>query len=290
MITAPSQVALPLWQQISHAFLKDARHFQIGYLSLFLVYGIFYLGWDAGLLSMGVVFATCLGVQYGFVRMKKARMHSLKSAMISALGLCLLLKAGTPATMALAAGLTIASKFVIKVDGKHIFNPTNFGIMVAIIVTGDAWVSPGQWGSSAVALYFMGAAALLVLLKVGRIDTSLAFIGSFFGLEFIRTVLYLGWPVDHFFHMATNGTILLFTFFMITDPMTTPNSPRARKIWAVLLGVLTFVIAHLFVVQSAAPLWALFIISPLTIAFDKVFVHRKFQWLGQLIAIGSQEK
>lgn len=272
---------MPLWQQLSHAFLKDARHFQITYLSLFLVYGIFYLGWDAGLGGIAVIFATCLGVQYGFVRMKKARLHSLKSALISALGLCLMLKAGSPATFALAAALSIASKFVIKVDGKHIFNPTNFGIIVAIIITGDAWVSPGQWGSSAVALYFMGAAALLVLLKVGRIDTSLAFIGSFFGLEFVRTVLYLGWPVDHFLHMATNGTILLFTFFMITDPMTTPNSQKARIIWAVILGLMTFVLAHLFVVQSAAPLWALFIISPLTIAFDKVFVHRKFQWFGQ---------
>ena len=124
----------------------------------------------------------------------------------------------------------------------------------------------------------MTAAALLVLLKVGRIDTSLAFIVSNLGLEFVRSVLWLGWPVDHFVHLMTNGTVLLFTFFMITDPMTTPNAKKARIIWAVLVGVLTFVLTHVFYLQSAAPILALFMISPLTIAFDKIFVHKKYSW------------
>ena len=86
------------------------------------------------------------------------------------------------------------------------------------------------------------------------------------------------WPVDHWLHHITNGTILLFTFFMITDPMTTPNHPRARIIWGVLVGLLAFALAHVFYLQPSAPLWALFIISPLTIAFDKVLKHAKYQW------------
>ncbi len=260
-------------------FLKaDARHFQILYLSLFLVYGIFELGWDSDMIKIGTTFFVCLFGQALFATIYGKGLHSLKSALISTLGLCLLLKANGPETIALAAGLTIASKFLIRSQGKHIFNPVNFGIIAAISITGDAWVSPGQWGSNAIMLYFMGAAALIVLLKVGRIDTSLAFLLSYSGLEFVRTVFYLGWPVDHFLHHITNGTVLLFTFFMITDPMTTPNHPRARIIWAVMVGLLAFTLAHVFYLQSSAPLWALFIISPLTIAFDKILKHKKYVW------------
>jgi Na+-translocating ferredoxin:NAD+ oxidoreductase RnfD subunit len=128
-------------------------------------------------------------------------------------------------------------------------------------------------------LAFIGAAGLMVLLRCGRIDTSMAFIVSFFGLEFIRSVIWLGWPVDHFTHLFTNGTMLLFTFFMITDPMTTPNHPKARIIWAAMVGILTFVLNHVFILQSGAPIWALFIISPLTIVFDRFFVAQKYAWL-----------
>ena len=212
-------------------------------------------------------------------------MSSLKSALISSLGLCLLFKANALETVAIAASLTIASKFLIKVNRKHIFNPVNFGIIIGMVLTGDAWVSPGQWGSSATMLYFMGAAALLVLLKVGRIDTSLTFLLAFCGMEFARTVLYLGWPIDHFLHHLTNGTLLLFTFFMITDPMTTPNHKRARIIWSLLVAGLTFALSHLFHLQSASPIWALFIISPLTVFFDKAFGGEKYEWTKPKVAL-----
>lgn len=257
---------------------KDARHFQIAYLSLFLVYGIIELGWDADLAKIGMTIGACLGMQALLSLATGKDLGSLKSALISSLGLCLLFKANLITTVLIAAALTIASKFLIKVNRKHIFNPVNFGIVMGMALTGDAWVSPGQWGSSAVLLYFMGAAALLVLLKVGRIDTSLTFLLAFGGMEFVRTVLYLGWPVDHFLHLMTNGTVLLFTFFMITDPMTTPNHPRARIIWSVLVAALTFSLSHLFQLQSASPIWALFIISPLTILFDRYLAGEKYEW------------
>lgn len=264
--------------QFFQRIFKDARHFQIIYLSLFLVYGILALDWSNGIDRILVTFAACLGTQGVFIALKKSKLSSLKSALISALGLCLLLKTNTLYTAGIAGVLTIAGKFIIQFDRKHVFNPVNFGIIATVILTGDAWVSPGQWGSSFIAFYFMGAAALLVLLKCGRIDTSLAFIVSYFGLEFVRSVIWLGWPVDHFVHLMTNGTVLLFTFFMITDPMTTPNHSKARVIWAVLIGVLTFILTHVFYLESGAPIWALFIISPLTIAFDKFFQSEKYTW------------
>lgn len=277
--TAPTRTQGLTASQAWAWFLQDARHFQILSLSLFLVYGILELGWNTQLSRIVTLFATCLLTQAFWVKWSGVPWHSLKSAMISSLGLCLLLKTNLLSTAVLAGVLTISSKFIIRFDKKHIFNPVNFGIIATVMLTGDAWISPGQWGSSFTTLFFVGAAGLMVLLKCGRIDISLAFIGSFFGLEFLRSVVWLGWPIDYFGHMVTNGAILLFTFFMITDPMTTPNHAKARIVWAILVGILTFGLNHIFILNSGAPIWALFIISPLTLVFDRFFNARRFAWL-----------
>ncbi len=277
--TASPRAASISLAQISQWFLKDARHFQILSLSVFLAYGILALGWNTQMSRIITIFATCLLTQVFWIKWKGAPWHSLKSAAISSLGLCLLLKTNLLSTAIIAAVLTISSKFIIQFDRKHIFNPVNFGIVATIMLTGDAWVSPGQWGSSFTTLFFVASAGLMVLLKCGRIDISLAFIGSYFGLEFARSVLWLGWPIDYFGHMVTNGALLLFTFFMITDPVTTPNHARARIAWAVMVGLLTFCLNHIFILNSGAPIWALFIISPLTLVFDKFFTAQKFSWL-----------
>lgn len=279
MDTAHPQAARMPLAQIWRWFLKDARHFQILSLSIFLCYGILDLGWNTHLDRILLIFGTCLLTQAFWVKVSGAPWHSLKSAAISSLGLCLLLKTNLLTTAVIAGVLTISSKFIIRFERKHIFNPVNFGIIATVMLTGDAWISPGQWGSSFTTLYMVGAAGLMVLLRCGRIDVSIAFIAAYFGLEFVRAVLWLGWPLDHFLHMATNGAVLLFTFFMITDPMTTPNHKRARIAWAVLVGVLTFCLNHVFILNSGAPIWALFIISPLTLVFDKLFKAQKYSWL-----------
>lgn len=262
------------WQ----AFLKDPRNFQIVFHFTFLMYGLIYLGWSAEWMKLGTIFAVALGTQAILAKMTGAPLTSLKSALITALGLAFLFKANSIWTVAFAAFVSIASKFFIKVKGKHVFNPSVFGIVAGITLTGDAWISPGQWGNDFTIIFFFAGAALMMLLKVGRIDVSLAFLGTFAGLEFIRTVLYYGWPMDHFLHQFTTGSILLFAFFMITDPVSTPSSKTARIIWAALVGILAWVLTAWFYVFTA-PIWALFLISPVTVLLDRVFLANKFQWI-----------
>lgn len=258
--------------------LKDPRYFQIGYLGIFLLYGIMELGWKADLAGFLAIFLGALGTQFLFAHFLTKRYSSWKSAAITSLGLCMLLKSEHWQILALAAVLAISSKFIFKVKGKHLFNPANFGIVLTILLTGEAWISPGQWGSSVVLLYFIGAAALMMLFKVGRIDTSLVFLLTFFGLEALYSQFYLGWGWSVFADKAMNGTILLYAFFMITDPVTTPNHQKGRVIWSVLLGLLSFLILQKFYIQSA-PIWVLFFLAPLTAWLDRIFIAEKFKWL-----------
>ena len=261
-------------------FQKDARHFQILSLSAFLLYGILGLGWDAEIVQYATLIGVCLLVQFIGVKIGKAREGSWKSAMISGLSLCLMFKSDTPSLWVLGAVLTIGSKFLIKFKGKHFFNPTNFGIIVAILLTGKAYISPGQWGSETIFWGFIGLLGANVLFKVGRIETSLGFLIPLLLLEAGRNLLYLGWPADYFIHQFTSGTILLFTFFMITDPVSTPNHKWGRVLWAALTAVLSFILSSKFYVNGA-PIWALFFMSFLTPLADTLFKAGGFMWMPQ---------
>ncbi|MBL0126531.1 MAG: RnfABCDGE type electron transport complex subunit D [Flavobacteriales bacterium] len=259
-------------------FLKqDARHFQIVFLAGFLLFGILQLHWDAELTRYVFLLGTCLGVQACFIRWKSLPWSSLKSAAVSALGMCLLLKAAGPGALVLGAVVAIASKFMLRVNGRHVFNPGNLGIAAAVLLTGDAWVSPGQWGSGVALFFLVTAAGCMVVLRVGRIDTSLAFLGTLAVLEYFRTVLYLGWEMDVWLHRLSNGSLLLFAFFMITDPMTTPRAQRMRVIWSVAIAVLTFLLGWFFWINSA-PIWALLIISTITPILDHLQHGDAFRW------------
>lgn len=258
----------------------DPRHFQILFQSIFLSLGILMLDWSADIYAYSASIITCLLVQVIGLKITGGDISGLKSALISSLSICLMFKANMILTFALAGALSIGSKYLIRIDGRHVFNPTNFGMIVAILITGDAWFSPGQWGSDLILLFVLFLAASALLIKVGRMDVALTFLAVFSGLHFIKMVVWLGWELEVFLHHISSGTLLLFTFFMITDPVTTPKSRKGRLIWSALIGILAFAISNWFYVHSA-PIWALFIMSPVAVILNKYYKGSTFSWYSK---------
>lgn len=256
---------------------QDPRHYQIGYLSLFLIYGISALNWKIDAAQILTLVGSCVITQLLWGKINERKSSGWKSALITALGLCLLLKSNSLLTLAIAGSLAISAKFILKIGDKHLFNPANFGIIISILIMQDAWISPGQWGSSALFLFVLTVLGGFILNKIGRLETSLVFIGVLLICEFGRTVLYQGWPIDALYHKFSSGTLLLFAFFMITDPMTIPNSKRSRIIWATVLALCTFGLTN-WVQLYTAPIWVLFFMTPLTVILDKVYPSLKFEW------------
>lgn len=261
-------------------FLSDARHFQIVFLSLFLTYGCVELQWLQYKAHYIVTLSLALFISW-VNTFFNAPAQQWKSNLISALGICLLLHSNGIWVSALAIILAIYSKRLFRFRGKHIFNPANFGIIAVILITGEAWISPGQWGSSGVLAFFFGLAALMVLLKVGRLDISIYFFAVLAVLELGYKTFYLGWTGDVLLHYLSNGSLLLFTFFMITDPKTAPQHPRARILWSILLALGVFFVARVSYL-STAPMWVLFFMSPLNVLFQKIFPASEFKWTSSL--------
>lgn len=278
---------------------KDARDYQILFLSVFLLLGVSTRDWSLKPIAIALTFATCwltqifmmsifLAVTPQTPEKKHEKWLSLKSATITALGLSLLLRSDSYGAIACASFLAIASKFIFRTNGKHWFNPANFGIVVVLLLDtfvwdNHAWISNGQWGEDSLyALVFLGLGSL-VLKKVGRWDTSLMFLVSYSLLEGLRN-LWLGWTWDVLAHRLTSGSLLLFALFMITDPRAIPNAKIARLIWAVAIAILAFIFRNVFF-NADAMFYALFLISPLTVLCDRLWHAPRFQWLPRRFSI-----
>ncbi|MBW4553377.1 MAG: RnfABCDGE type electron transport complex subunit D [Aphanocapsa sp. GSE-SYN-MK-11-07L] len=266
---------------------NDARFDQILFLLLFLGVGIATRDWTLRLGMIGAAIATCLITQaiaewaicsrstdspLNWTDLKA----KLPSALITSLGLSLLLRADHYSTICLASVLAISSKFLLRVQDKHVFNPGNFGIIGALLLTPDAWVSPGQWGAGGWYVLLFAGTGGLVLQKVGRWDTTAAFLGSYAGLEAGRN-LWLGWTWDVWAHRLMSGSLLLFALFMITDPRTIPNARMARLIWAAAIALLTFVLRNIYFLPTAL-IWALFALAPFSFVLDACFPASRFTW------------
>ncbi|MEH2182660.1 RnfABCDGE type electron transport complex subunit D [Nostoc sp.] len=256
---------------------KDIRDYQISFLGLFLVVGIGTRDWTLRPELIGVLIATCLVTQWILSWVTgKEQIPNLRSALITSLGLSLLLRADHWTTMVLAAATAIASKFLFKFGDKHFFNPGNFGIISALVLTSDAWVSPGQWGEEWwYALLFVGTGGM-TLQRIGRWDTTAAFLAAYSLLEAIRN-LWLGWTWDVYWHRLMSGSLLLFALFMITDPRSIPNSRIGRVVWAFCIAGLTFILRNYFFISTAV-FWALFILAPLSILLDVLWLAPRFSW------------
>lgn len=269
---------------------RDARYFQVIFQFIFLGYAIFFLHCNgdwwlyityliAGIITQflcEMVFKkNSIKVFSGswFAKLKMG----IPSVLISALGLSLLLKTNHMEVAALAAFISILSKYIIRVNGKHIFNPSAFGIAATIFFTDEAWINTGQWGSSAVLFFGIICLGFIVVTRVQKLDLSLTFLATFALLLFVRQIIYLGWPIDFFIQSISTGSLLLFSFFMISDPKTTPNHSVARIIWAACVAIAAFYFST-FQFINGAPVWALIFIQPIVPVLDKIFKAKLFEW------------
>jgi enediyne biosynthesis protein E5 len=174
------------------------------------------------------------------------------------------------------AAITIASKFLLKWNGKHIFNPTKFGIIAMIALTGDIWVSPAQWGSKLYFAFLMACLGGMVIHRALRTDVSLAFIFSYAAILFARA-LWLGdpWPIPT--KQLQSGALLLFTFFMISDPKTTPDSRSGRILFALLVAAAAAYV-QFALYRTNGLLWSLAICSMLMPLIDYMSPGKQYRW------------
>jgi Na+-transporting NADH:ubiquinone oxidoreductase subunit NqrB len=271
--------------RIDAAVLRDPRILQIAFLSVFVAAGLAWLGFELPLWQPPLIVATALGTQWVLTHLTDAPPSGFRSPLISSLGLSLLLRTDVAWIPVLAAFAAIASKFLIRFRGKHIFNPTNFGLAVAMLVTPHAWCSPSQWGENGALIAWIAILGLAVAHRAFRSDISLAFLGSWLVLKASR-VVYLGQRLPVLMHQLSTGSLILFAFFMISDPKTTPDNRAGRVLYAVMVASFAFYLQHSLWKQNAL-IWSLFLLSPLVPLIDCIFKANRYVWPTERTALCS---
>lgn len=256
--------------------LRDPRHYQISILSSLILIGLFaysfHLPWWH---VVGCVGAT-LSTQALADRFIARRPFDPRSPLISALSLTILLRTGSVSLSILAGIIAVGSKYILRWRGKHIFNPANFGLVVVSLLFSAAWISPGQWGSAPIFAVLLLGLGGVVTGKAKRWDVSLALLGSYASLIFGRA-LWLGDPLSIPVHQLQSGALLIFAFFMISDPKTTPDARIGRLIFAALVAVIGFSI-QFGLHNSAGIILALILCAPLVPLIDLVFKGERYAW------------
>lgn len=265
---------------------RDARHYQLVVLGSLLVIGVALFEFPVSAAGLVLVFAAALLTQYlGDVCLRGVAPGAvdIRSALITGLSLTLLLRANSESLwtmwpLAGAAVVAIGSKFLIRFRGKHVFNPANIGIVAMILVTDSAWTTPGQWGPLLLGAFAFAGAGMFVTYRAARFDVPLLFLGSYAALLFGRA-LWLGDPMTIPLHNLQSGAILLFAFFMISDPKTTPDSFAGRAIFCAGTALIAYVLQyHLFIVDGL--FYALAIACVLRPLIDLSLPAMTYQWPG----------
>lgn len=255
---------------------RDPRPFQIAALTMLVAMGIWRLGFELRPAIVAAIAGTALATQWLCSRYVARIPFEYKSALITALSLTLLLRTESILFAAAAGLLAIGSKFFIRVGTKHIFNPANFALVACTVPFGAAWISPGQWGSAALYLVVIAGAGLLVLNRVGRYDVTVAFLAAYVGGLFARAI-WLGDPLTIPWHQMQSGALLIFAFFMISDPKTTPDSRVGRIAFGVAVAALALILQFGFY-QPLGLIYALVLCAPAVPLIDQLLPAIRYRW------------
>jgi Na+-transporting NADH:ubiquinone oxidoreductase subunit NqrB len=268
------------------AFFTDPRHFQIATLASLVALHLTRFDLGAGPAQAFTTVASALAAQFVCARLSgnvafgktafDKTQFDWRSPLITGLSLNLLLRSHSPAMWLLAPALGIAAKYVLRIRGKHVFNPATFAIATLLFVSTDVWVSPGQWGNAVWLVLLLVCCGGLVLQRAERADTALAFLGAYAGLLLWRA-WSLGDPVEIPLNQLQSGALLLFGFFMITDPRSTPDRRLGRVLFATAVAGLAYWLQFRWQLRPAL-FFALAAMSPLTPILDWLLPAPRFAW------------
>jgi enediyne biosynthesis protein E5 len=184
----------------------------------------------------------------------------LASSYISGISIGMLIRSPAFWPYALCSAISITSKYVLRVDGRHIWNPSNFGIVAMLVLASDAVASLSvQWGNTLLPMAVVWAFGSVIIYALGRLHITATYVVSFVAFAFVRAAM-TGHPFLSEVAPITGPMYQLYIFFMITDPKTTVRPVWGQCLVAFLVAAVEAVFRLLQWVH--APYYALFLVGP----------------------------
>src|SRR5215475_3576412 len=190
----------------------------------------------------------------------------LASAYITGISVGILLRSPAFWPYALCSLIAITSKYVLRVKGRHIWNPSNFGICVMLFLAGDTVASLSiQWGNNLWPMIVIWLLGSIIIWRLRRFHITATYVVAFFLFALLRSSI-TGHPFQSEIAPITGPMYQLFVFFMITDPKTTVRSRLGQCVVVVMVALLENFLRLNEIVY--APYYALFIVGPTALLIE----------------------
>jgi Na+-translocating ferredoxin:NAD+ oxidoreductase RnfD subunit len=232
------------WTIVAPSF-KDPRCTLAIALTLWTVLGQTAYYFNRDIFQLGIAVCSACLLDFALTALLHRQIVVPLSAYITALSVGILLESYDWRIFVIAPAWGIFSKYLLRDSTRHFFNPSNFGIVMALLFGhGIASVAPGsQWGADYRIAFLIIALGLFMMKRVKRLDLALAWMGGFAAMGLLRSALGQGGLVFALGPM-TGAEFALFTFSMLPDPKTSPPTSKGRIIWGLSIAVMDGVMRY----------------------------------------------
>ncbi len=204
--------------------------------------------------------------------------RNMSSAYISGISVGILIRSPFLWPYALCAMISIASKYVLRYKGQHLWNPSNFGVVALLLLApGSVAVLSIQWGNNMWAMLVIWIVGSVSIWRLRRFHICATYVLSFLLFAWIRSMI-TGDPLLAEISPITGPMYQLFVFFMITDPKTTVHSKRGQYLVAFLIAFVEMILRLNEAVY--APFYALFMVGPLALLIEQWWKDRNHEETG----------
>jgi len=242
-------------------FRLDNRYIAPLFITFILLVGHLSYGILESYPKTALSIVTAIVVELILGRIFYGKWLNLASAYITGISVGMLVLSPAYWPFALCSAVSIMSKYVLRVKGRHIWNPSNFGLSVLFFLGAETVAGLSiQWGNFVGPLLVIWILGSIIIYRARRFHICLTYVISFFFFAFLRSwITHQPWQAE--VAPITGPMYQLFVFFMITDPKTTVKTKLGQCIVAFLVAFAEFVFRLMQVVY--APFYALFVVGPI---------------------------
>lgn len=231
-------------------------------ITCILTVGEFWYGILESYAATGLAIVASIGLELLLTRFATGRWPHLASAYITGISVGILVRSVFLWPYIVCSLLSISSKYVLRVKGRHLWNPSNLGVSLLLFLVPEA-VAPlsQQWGNSPWPPLIILCLGSIILLTLGRLHITLTYAVAFIALTYVRGALAgTDWLIE--LSVLTSPSYQLFMIFMITDPKTTTRTWQRQCAVAVIVAIVETLLR--LNREIHAPYYALFIVAPIT--------------------------
>ena len=270
-VVATPQPTKPLnWKRV---FSLDNRYIAPMFITCILIAGHLSFGILESYKKTGIAIVASIVTELILGRIFTGKWPNIASAYITGISVGILVRSPAFWPYLLCAVISIMSKYVLRVKGRHIWNPSNFGISVLLFLAPATVAGLSiQWGNYLLPMVVVWILGSITIARLHRFHITGTYVACFIAFAFLRSFL-TGNPWQSEIAPLTGPMYQLFIFFMITDPKTTVRTTRWQCIVVALIALVEAILRLRQVVD--APFYALFIVGPVALLIEMWLDSRK---------------